>query len=167
MPFIIRAKVRLVLLLSFLSLTVAAAWFGRRPQKSTANRRNTSNKNGDTRMRSTLASLAWRGSTLHWFRLDDNVMGGRSTTTMVSENGFAVVEVESSPLRFMGTINTNGGGFCSLRATLPHDWCLNNNVQEEKEEEEEKEEVHNQQSVVVGVRLRYRGDGKNVQVFVE
>jgi len=41
-----------------------------------------------------------------WFSVNDNVMGGRSL------GSFKVLE---SSLRFLGSINTNGGGFASIR----------------------------------------------------
>ena len=56
-------------------------------------------------------------------------------------------------LHFTGTINTDGGGFCSLRATLPQDW--NNNGAKEQDD-----------ISVVGVRLRYRGDGKTYKFLL-
>ena len=45
-----------------------------------------------------------------WQTVNDGVMGGRS------EGGFSQV---GGVLRFSGTINTNGGGFSSIRARLP------------------------------------------------
>ena len=52
--------------------------------------------------------LIGSSSPLHWFRLDDGVMGGQSETNhqYLSSEGV---------LKFEGTINTNGGGFCSIR----------------------------------------------------
>lgn len=47
------------------------------------------------------------GASLRWHRLDDGVMGGKSKSH---------VHVASKGLQFAGTINTNGGGFASVRA---------------------------------------------------
>jgi hypothetical protein len=48
---------------------------------------------------------------LHWYRLDDGVMGGQSSTTHSC--------LPDGRLHFTGEINTNGGGFCSIRAPIP------------------------------------------------
>ncbi|CAJ1947139.1 unnamed protein product [Cylindrotheca closterium] len=70
-------------------------------------------------------------SSLSWFALDDGVMGGQSST----ERG----EVdEEGTLQFSGTINTNGGGFCSIRAELPASLPPNS----------------------TGIRIKFKGDGK-------
>ena len=50
-----------------------------------------------------------RKVSLKWYRLDDGVMGGQSETNHHTTNNV---------LHFDGEINTNGGGFCSIRATL-------------------------------------------------
>ena len=85
---------------------------------------------------------------LHWFRLDDGVMGGQSVT---DNNSIGMVRNEECTtgdpmiLHFTGTINTNGGGFCSIRAKLPPG-TLATRVQ--------------------GLKLRYRGDGKTYKVLL-
>jgi hypothetical protein len=82
-----------------------------------------------------IPALSFLDQTLKWFRLDDGVMGGRSKTEHSEEkNG----------LHFAGTINTNGGGFCSVRATIP------SGLPSETE----------------GIRLRYRGDGKTYKILL-
>ena len=43
---------------------------------------------------------------LRFFRINDEVMGGKSTSE---------IELSDQGLLFTGTINTNGGGFCSCR----------------------------------------------------
>lgn len=48
---------------------------------------------------------------LSWYRLDDGVMGGRSETEHSRSS-------EDNGLHFQGMINTDGGGFCSVRARL-------------------------------------------------
>lgn len=76
-----------------------------------------------------IAALDLLGENLKWFRLDDGVMGGQSETTHSNDSG---------GLHFKGTINTDGGGFCSIRARLPH--CF--------------------EPGVTGFRLKFIGDGK-------
>jgi hypothetical protein len=51
-------------------------------------------------------SSAVSAKPLVFFRINDEVMGGQSTSTLA---------VEGQTLVFSGTINTNGGGFCSCR----------------------------------------------------
>ena len=59
---------------------------------------------------------------LRFFRINDEVMGGRSTSIIeiVEDSGWFA---KSKALLFSGTINTNGGGFCSCR-TLGDDVTL-------------------------------------------
>ena len=66
---------------------------------------------------------------LDWFVVNDDVMGGRSRSAAT---------VAGSQLTFTGAINTNGGGFASVR-TAPEPLEL---------------------SAFDGVRLRVRGDGR-------
>ncbi len=47
-----------------------------------------------------------------WNILNDNVMGGRSIGNATFDN---------SVMTFAGSINTNGGGFSSVRMNIPHD----------------------------------------------
>eukprot|EP00746_Dinoflagellata_sp_MGD_P168134 gnl/MRDRNA2_/MRDRNA2_99329_c0_seq1.p1 gnl/MRDRNA2_/MRDRNA2_99329_c0~~gnl/MRDRNA2_/MRDRNA2_99329_c0_seq1.p1 ORF type:complete len:227 (-),score=31.17 gnl/MRDRNA2_/MRDRNA2_99329_c0_seq1:115-795(-) len=51
-------------------------------------------------------SEAKRSQELSWFVIDDQVMGGRSSSGLTMVNG---------RIEFAGTINTKGGGFCSCR----------------------------------------------------
>ena len=51
--------------------------------------------------------LQLNGAPLVWRRVDDVVMGGRSSSALRADRGGAVV--------FSGQINTNGGGFASWR----------------------------------------------------
>jgi len=69
---------------------------------------------------------------LEWYRLDDGVMGGRSATNM---------DDLSSRIHFHGTINTNGGGFASIRAKI-------------------------ESLSGLGIRLRYKGDGKTYKLIL-
>lgn len=90
-----------------------------------------------------LSVLQFGGSEgLQWFRLDDGVMGGKSETNHVVD--------ETSILHFQGTIDTNGGGFCSIRARLP---CSTDKATPLTDSME-------------GIRLRYRGDGKTYKLLL-
>ena len=73
---------------------------------------------------------------LSWYKLDDPVMGGQSETDHT---------VENNHLHFKGTINTNGGGFASIRSKLPSEVDL---------------------SSATGLRLRIQGDGKTYKIFM-
>jgi hypothetical protein len=67
-----------------------------------------------------LTALDLFGSNLKWFRLDDGVMGGKSETTHKIMNDDDDDD-DGKLLDFTGTINTDGGGFCSIRASLSDD----------------------------------------------
>lgn len=68
--------------------------------------------------------------------MDDPVMGGQSNTDHVLENGY---------LNFKGNINTNGGGFASIRSAIPDGIDLTS---------------------AQGIRLRVNGDGKTYKFFM-
>jgi NADH dehydrogenase [ubiquinone] 1 alpha subcomplex assembly factor 1 len=70
---------------------------------------------------------------LDWQIINDTVMGGKSSSTFTVDGGQLV---------FSGYLNTNGGGFASLRSA-PKVWDLS--------------QQHR-------VRLRIRGDGRTYQV---
>lgn len=74
---------------------------------------------------------------LQWFRLDDGVMGGKS------ESNHAV-DAATGILYFSGTINTDGGGFASIRSKIPEGSL----------------------SKYEGIQLRVRGDGKTYKFFM-
>lgn len=76
-----------------------------------------------------LPALELLGKGLKWFRLDDGVMGGQSETTHSSEK---------DGLHFSGNINTDGGGFCSIRSKMEQGF----------------------DEAVTGIRLKLTGDGK-------
>lgn len=82
-----------------------------------------------------LSTLTWAGAPLKWHRLDDGVMGGQSETAH---------KVDDGGLVFEGTINTAGGGFCSVRAPIPH------NIPKDSD----------------AIRLVYRGDGKTYKLLL-
>lgn len=58
-----------------------------------------------------IPSLKFLGRTLNWHRLDDGVMGGQSETVHSSST-------DANELHFSGLINTEGGGFCSIRSPI-------------------------------------------------
>lgn len=85
---------------------------------------------------------------LEWHRLDDGVMGGRSETIHHTgpkneEAGEGSKENNGvSILHFDGTINTNGGGFCSIRAPIPDGLPEG----------------------TTGIRIQFKGDGKTYKL---
>ena len=75
-----------------------------------------------------------------WHRLDDGVMGGKS------ETAHAVVEVAGRPgIHFSGTINTNGGGFASIRSPF---------------------EAGGLTEDIASLRIKFRGDGRTYKVLL-
>ena len=75
-----------------------------------------------------------------WHRLDDGVMGGRS------ETAHAAIEVAGRPgIHFAGTINTNGGGFASIRAPF---------------------EAGGLSGDTPSLRIKFRGDGRTYKVLL-
>jgi len=98
--------------------------------------------------------------------LDDGVMGGQSSTNMAEHNAEIIgennhVNYSSQVLRFAGQINTNGGGFCSIRAALPDasGLCFANSTTITNEQQQE-------EVTVTGIKIRYRGDGKTYKVIL-
>lgn len=59
--------------------------------------------------RNAIQGLKLLDKPLHWYRLDDGVMGGQSNT----------LHSFDSVLNFSGQINCNGGGFTSIRSAIP------------------------------------------------
>lgn len=87
--------------------------------------------------------LEFNGASLAWHRLDDGVMGGLSQThqnVLKQSSG----ETDGGPLIFSGTINTNGGGFASIRSPLA------NGLPRSAE----------------ALHLVYRGDGKTYKILL-
>ena len=76
-----------------------------------------------------LADFTVDRSDLDWYVVNDNVMGGRSDGTF---------KIEQGELNFVGSTNTRGGGFSSIR-TRPVQLDL---------------------SKFAGIRLQVRGDGR-------
>ncbi len=89
------------------------------------------------------ASLKLLGKPLKWHRLDDGVMGGQSETILASFSQASSDNHDNDELHFTGQINTQGGGFCSIRSPieggLPSD--------------------------TAAIRVRYVGDGKTYKVL--
>jgi len=87
--------------------------------------------------RNAIPALKIVDNVLSWYRLDDGVMGGQSETTHSSSQ-------ENGALEFKGEINTNGGGFCSIRSKmasgLPTD--------------------------AIAIRLKLKGDGKTYKLLL-
>lgn len=86
-----------------------------------------------------------------WHRLDDGVMGGQSQTNVQevqqdNDNNVNNDNNNDKVLRFTGIINTNGGGFASLRAPIPAGTLSSNTM--------------------TGLRLVFRGDGKTYKFLL-
>lgn len=111
-------------------------WFGRFKKGNMVTRAMTYDiaKN----QRNAVSILKIDGKPLNWFQLDDGVMGGQSQTELN-------LLVEDDKLHFRGTINCNGGGFTSIRATLPEGALASDKT---------------------GLKIRYRGDGKTYKVII-
>lgn len=80
-----------------------------------------------------IPALQWAGHPMKWHRLDDGVMGGQSETVHEAKDG----------LHFAGTINTDGGGFTSIRAP-----------------------IHGIPKGTDAIRLLFRGDGKTYKLLL-
>jgi len=89
-----------------------------------------------------IESLQLQGHTLKWHRLDDGVMGGRSETIHANTKRTLDDGTILQGLDFTGTINTNGGGFTSIRAPLI------------------------QTTIGNSIRLKLRGDGKTYKLLL-
>jgi hypothetical protein len=94
------------------------------------------NYNRAENLKNAVTALELGGKPISWFRLDDGVMGGRSETQQVVENG---------ALHFKGTINTNGGGFASVRAAIDSGTITPS---------------------MEAVKVRFRGDGKTYKLMM-
>jgi len=83
-------------------------------------------------------ALSFHDAPLKWHRLDDGVMGGRSETSHASTMKGA------SGIHFSGFINTDGGGFTSIRTPLENGLP----------------------SGISGLQLKFRGDGRTYKVLL-
>ena len=95
--------------------------------------------------RNAISALNLLQQQLSWYRLDDGVMGGQSETNHRSSSSPASSNNNNTLLHFEGTINTNGGGFCSIRAKLPPSGLPPSTT---------------------GIRLRLVGDGKTYKFLL-
>eukprot|EP00751_Fragilariopsis_kerguelensis_P026839 CAMPEP_0170870982 /NCGR_PEP_ID=MMETSP0734-20130129/25496_1 /TAXON_ID=186038 /ORGANISM="Fragilariopsis kerguelensis, Strain L26-C5" /LENGTH=224 /DNA_ID=CAMNT_0011250083 /DNA_START=243 /DNA_END=920 /DNA_ORIENTATION=- len=117
--------------------------------------------------RNAIGALQFMEQSLHWFRLDDGVMGGQSetnhsvvVTTSNNNNeveggdgGTASASAAASAaaavyLDFNGTINTEGGGFCSIRTNF--DGGLSRGTNNTKN----------------CIRIKFTGDGKTYKFLL-
>jgi Complex I intermediate-associated protein 30 (CIA30) len=78
-------------------------------------------------------------------------MGGKSSTNLVSNHE----TLNHMLLHFHGTINTNGGGFTSIRTKIVTDRTV-------VENDHDKEKHY----VMIGFKIRYQGDGKTYKFFI-
>lgn len=116
--------------------------------------------------RNAIGALQFLDQSLHWFRLDDGVMGGQSETThsvVVTTNnnneglgegvdgGTASTAAASAAayLDFNGTINTEGGGFCSIRSNFNGGLSRGG--------------IHNTNNCI---RITFTGDGKTYKLLL-
>ena len=87
-----------------------------------------------------IPSLVINNAPLSFYKLDDGVMGGQSQTHIDK----LLQKSEGSGVVFTGTINTEGGGFTSIRSKL------NNGIP----------------STAKGLKLKYKGDGKTYKLLL-
>lgn len=102
--------------------------------------------------RNAIPALEFVSETLQWHRLDDGVMGGKSetvhhTTTTAEEGNSSTQQQQQQHLHFCGTINTEGGGFASIRAPIPSG---GGGIPEN----------------TIAIKLKLRGDGKTYKVLL-
>ena len=95
------------------------------------------------------------GSNLKWFRLDDGVMGGKSETTHKIMNDDVNDDDDGKLLDFTGTINTDGGGFCSIRASLSED-----------DDDDDDNNNCGFSPNAIGIKLKIIGDGKTYKFIM-
>lgn len=89
--------------------------------------------------RNAVSAMNFLGASMKWHRLDDGVMGGKSETL------HKALGINGSSLHFAGFINTDGGGFASIRSPLPASGLPKD---------------------MEALRLRIRGDGKTYKVLL-
>lgn len=95
-----------------------------------------------------IPSLVINDAPLSFYKLDDGVMGGQSQThlnQLLAGNTCAEDDTDSKhSLLFTGTINTDGGGFTSIRSSLE------NGIPTDAK----------------GMKLKFKGDGKTYKVLL-
>jgi hypothetical protein len=87
-----------------------------------------------------IPSIVINNAPLSFYKLDDGVMGGQSMT----HDHLLQTESEAGGIIFTGKINTNGGGFASIRSQLE------NGIP----------------SSAKGLKLKYKGDGKTYKILI-
>ena len=87
--------------------------------------------------RNAIQALRLAQSSLQWHRLDDGVMGGQSATAHL-------LDAVTGHLLFKGFINTQGGGFTSIRTPLPEPLSAS----------------------ATAISLRLKGDGKTYKLLL-
>ena len=87
---------------------------------------------------SAVPALHFNEAPLKWHRLDDGVMGGKSETMHAS------LWNDRVGMHFKGFINTDGGGFASIRTPLRNGFPEGTSA----------------------IRLRYRGDGRTYKLIL-
>ncbi len=91
-----------------------------------------------------IPSLVINNAPLSFYKLDDGVMGGQSQTHVDKLFQGSTRAGAGSGVVFAGTINTNGGGFTSIRSSL------DNGIPPSAK----------------GLKLKYRGDGKTYKILL-
>lgn len=84
-----------------------------------------------------VSALKLDSTLLQWSRLDDGVMGGKSQTIHHADN--------HGSLHFTGNINTDGGGFASIRSKIPEGLITTSST---------------------AIKIRFRGDGKTYKFLL-
>lgn len=87
-----------------------------------------------------IPSLVINNAPLSFYKLDDGVMGGQSQTHIDK----LLQKSKGNGIVFAGTINTDGGGFTSIRSKL------DNGIP----------------STAKGLKLKYKGDGKTYKLLL-
>ena len=98
---------------------------------------------------------------LQWYRLDDGVMGGQSETLHHC--------LENGSLHFTGQINTEGGGFCSIRSSPSGNnssSSSNSNRTISNPNANNNERSSLLPPGTTAIRLRIRGDGKTYKLLL-
>lgn len=87
-------------------------------------------------------------------------MGGKSNTDLMNNLNNNNIN-NNFLLYFHGTINTNGGGFTSIRTKIAIDIS---NTNENNNDATKNTEV--QKQIMKGFKIRYKGDGKTYKFFI-
>jgi hypothetical protein len=113
-----------------------------------------------------IQALDLDGTLLKWHRLDDGVMGGRSET-LLSNSKLLLAGKELSGLHFKGYINTEGGGFTSIRTPLDPTVLFPTSIVPETDVVGNIAAADSSSSLKeLALRLTYRGDGKTYKVLL-